>query len=190
LKHCLFGSVRNLTLGPPSIYQQLLGADFQKLGPILQRVHGPETRVLAIGKVSVVYGRGWIVLLLNKLMKVPPANPGVQLRLEIQRNADSETWIRDFGGKPLITQQWAEDELFIEAVGGVKMAMRLRVAEGFLHFDPVHTKAMGIKVPKWMQISVAANVRERENGWEIFVETRSALLGLLFQYSGFIALEA
>jgi hypothetical protein len=174
----------------PSIYQQLLGSEFENLGPILRLVHGSDAQVNASGQVSVVYGRGGIVRLLNRLMKVPPAHPSVHLRLEIQRNSERETWIRDFGGKPLVTEQWAEGGLFIEAVGGVKMAMRLRVADGFLHFDPVHTKAMGIKVPKWMQISVIAHVRERENGWEIFVETRSAILGLLFQYSGFIALEA
>ncbi len=174
----------------PSIYQQLLGSEFENLGPILRLVHGSDSLVKARGQVSVVYGKGVIVRLLNRIMKVPPANPSVHLRLEIQRNADKETWKRDFGGKPLVTQQWAEGGLFIEAVGGVKMAMRLRVADGFLHFDPVHTKAMGIRVPKWMQISVIAHVREREHGWEIFVETRSAILGLLFRYSGLIELDA
>jgi hypothetical protein len=174
----------------PSIYQQLLGSEFENLGPILRLVHGSDSLVKARGQVSVVYGKGGIVRLLNRLMKVPPAHPSVDLRLEIQRNAERETWIRDFGGKPIVTEQWAENGLFIEAVGGVKMAMRLRVADGTLHFDPVHTKALGMKVPKWMQIAVAAHVQERDGGWEIFVETRSAILGLLFQYSGFIELEA
>ena len=174
----------------PSIYQQLLGSEFEKLGTTLRYVHGSAVIVKAKGQVSVVYGKGWLVRLLNRIMKVPPANPSVRLRLEIQRKTDRETWIRDFGGKLLITHHWAEDGLFIEAVGGVKMAMRLRVADGFLHFDPVHTRAMGIRVPKWMQISVIAHVHEQEDGWEIFVETRSAILGLLFRYSGLIELEA
>ncbi|HEX2900057.1 MAG TPA: DUF4166 domain-containing protein [Bacteroidia bacterium] len=174
----------------PSIYQQLLAADFERLGPILRHVHGPSPSVHARGRVSVAYGRGWTVRLLNRLMKVPPASEDVDLQLEIRRSANRETWIRSFAGKPLVTTQWAEDGLFVEAVGGVKMSMRLRIADGILHFDPVHTRAMGIKVPKWLQITVAANVREQEDGWRIFVETRSAVLGLLFRYSGFIRLEA
>ena len=48
----------------PSIYQQLLGSEFENLGPILRLVHGSDSLVKARGQVSVVYGKGGIVRLL------------------------------------------------------------------------------------------------------------------------------
>ena len=172
-----------------SIYQKLLGADFEQLSPALQVVHGRATPVHARGQVSVTYGRGPLVRLCNRMMQVPPASENVMLKLEIQRTAAQETWIRDFGGKPLVTQQWAENGLFIEAVGGVEMAMRLRVSDGLLSFEPVFTRFKGMKIPRFIGITVYAEVRDHAGGWQILVETRSSVLGLLFRYTGLIKLE-
>ncbi len=173
-----------------SIYQKLLGADFEQLSPALQVVHGRETPVHARGQVSVTYGRGPLVRLCNRMMHVPPASENVMLKLKIQRSGAQETWIRDFGGKPLATQQWAENGLFIEAVGGVEMAMRLRVSDGILRFEPAFTRFKGMKIPRFIGVTVYAEVRGHENGWQILVETRSPILGLLFRYTGLIKLES
>ncbi len=171
-----------------SIYQKLLGADFERLGPILQHVHGSARQVHAQGRITVTHGKGMAVRWTNRLMGVPAAGELVDLRLEILRVAEQETWIRKFEGKPLVTRQWAENGLFIEAIGPTKMAMRLRVASGTLHFDPVYSKFLGIKIPNALSVSVLASAQETESGWSIMVETRSTLLGLLFRYDGKIAL--
>lgn len=176
-------------MSPRSIYQQLLGPDFERLGPNLRRVHGSQSLVHARGTVAVVHGKGMLVRFSNWVMKVPPAAEEVALRLEIQRTPEQETWIRDFGGQKLITRQWVEKDLLIEAVGVVEMALRLRVSEGILRFEPVFTKIIGIKIPQAIGITVHAQVEEQAKGWTILVETRSALLGLLFRYRGLITLD-
>ncbi len=169
---------------------QLLGADFALLEPTLQFVHGPAPSVHASGTVAVTYGKGPIVQVLNRLMDVPRVSAATPLRLEIQRSPTRETWIRDFAGKPLRTSQWAENGLFIEAVGHTEMAMRLHFAGGILRFDPVFTRFRGIKIPSWIAVSVRAEVRAQDGGWKILVETKSSILGLLFRYDGMIYLQA
>jgi hypothetical protein len=173
-----------------SIYMQLLGQDFALLEPTLQLVHGPAPRVHASGVVAVTYGTGPIVRLLNRIMDVPRASAATPLRLAIQRSPTRETWIRDFAGKPLRTTQWADNGLFIEAVGRTEMAMRLHIADGILRFDPVFTRFMGIKIPSWIAVSVRAEVMAQAQGWKILVETKSPILGLLFRYDGMIYLQA
>lgn len=172
-----------------SIYQKLLGADFERLGPILRRVHGVESGLRAAGRVTVTHGSGRLVGLLNRLMHVPPAGEGVPLRLLIERTPERERWVRDFEGKPLVTQQWAADGLFVEAVGAIHMAMRLVLHGDILCFEPVRTTCWGILVPRWVRVNVRAEVKEMAHGWQILVETNSGLLGLMFRYEGLIALE-
>jgi Domain of unknown function (DUF4166) len=173
---------------PTSIYQRLLGADFERLGPILRRVHGPESEISAAGRVTVTHGRSRIVRLLNRLMHVPPAGVGVPLRLTIERSQERERWVRDFGGKPLVTEQWAREGLFVEGVGRIHMAMRLVVRDGILYFEPVRTTCFGITVPRWLRVNVRAEVEEQQAGWRILVETNSGIWGLMFRYEGLIAL--
>jgi Domain of unknown function (DUF4166) len=173
-----------------SIYQRLLGADFERLGPILQEVHGAVPNLRAHGRVTVTHGGGRLVRLLNRLMHVPPPGVNVDLRLQVARTHDREHWVRDFGGKPLVTEQWAQNGFFIEAVGPIHMAMRLRVQGSMLCFDPVRTTCWGIPVPGWLRVKVRAEVHERGEGWHILVETNSGLLGLMFRYEGLIALES
>lgn len=173
-----------------SIYQQLLGLEFALLAPVLQHVHGPIPHVQARGAVTVTHGRGWMVKLLNRLSQVPPPASEVPLRLEIRRQADRETWIRHFGEKKLVTEQWIEGDHFMEKSGKVVLAMRLRMDGRCLYFHPVHARVVGIKVPRWMGITVHACVEGLEDGWKVSVETRSGLLGLMFRYAGKIELEA
>lgn len=174
---------------PTSIYQRLLGADFNLLGPILQRVHGPHAGLRAHGHVTVTHGPGRVVRWLNRLMHVPPAGVGVPLRLSIERDEKRERWVRDFGGKPLITTQWDSNGLFIEAVGPIQMVMRLAIRNQMLCFDPVRTTCWGIPVPRWISLNVRAEVMEQSGGWQILVETNSQTLGLMFRYEGLIELE-
>jgi hypothetical protein len=172
-----------------SIYQELLGADFERLGPILRYVHGPAASVHAHGSVDVTHGKGLAVRLLNRMMAVPKAGTGIALRLEVVRSAKREAWIRTFDKKVLRTEQWAEDGLFIEAVGAIQMAMRLRIDAGKLCFEPVFTRCLGIRVPRWVRVTVRAEVEELADGWRVLVETSSSMLGLLFRYNGIIALQ-
>jgi hypothetical protein len=173
-----------MRMSQPSIYQELLGPAYGQLGPFLQQVHGQAATVRARGKVTVVHGKGFFVRLSNKMAKVPPPKEDVHLLLEIRRAGNRETWVRDFEGKILSTDQWAEDGLFIETSGPFKLGMRLHLAEGILRFESVYTKFMGMKLPRRMGVDVLAQVREHAQGWDISVETRTALLGLLFSYKG------
>lgn len=172
-----------------SIYEQLLGPDFARLGAPLQHVHGPAALVRAHGRVTVTHGRGWMARLSNWLTRVPKAGPDQPLTLEVQRRADGETWVRHFGPTELVTEQWAQDGLFYEAAGPVKMAMRLRVVDGALYFDPVKTKFMGLPLPGWAGPAVSAIATPTGTGWRVWVETKSRLMGLMFRYEGEIVPE-
>jgi hypothetical protein len=182
-------AIQKRTMLQPSIYQELLGPAYGQLGPFLQQVHGQEQQVRARGVVTVVHGKGILVRFSNWMANVPPAKENTHLKLEIQRSGNRETWIRNFEGKMLATDQWAEDGLFIETSGPFKLGMRLRFEEGILRFESVYTKFLGVKVPRKMGVNVLAQVREHAQGWDVSVETRTAMMGLLFSYKGTMELE-
>ena len=175
-----------------SAYQVLLGAAFAELPPLLRQVHGSAPRVQARGWMRVRHGRGWLVRLVNAASGVPRAAERVPLHLEIRRSGEEEQWLRTFGEKLLQSRQWAANGLFQEQSGPVRLAMRLWVEEGALCFASQRSWMLGLPLPRWAGLQVNARATAHADGksWEVWVESRSGMLGMLFEYTGNIELEA
>lgn len=176
----------------PSAYQRVLGESFEALSPVLQEVHGQAARVQGSGWMRVRHGKGWFIRLLNALSGVPRAVEQVPLKLDIQRHGEREDWYRAFGKKLLTSHQWVAGGLLMERSGPVRLGMRLWVEHGALCFHSERSWMLGLPMPRWagLQVRARATADSGGKGWEVWVESRSPLLGLLFEYTGNIELEA
>lgn len=173
-----------------STYQRLLGEAFAELSPVLQAVHGPATEVRAQGWMRVRHGRSWLIRLVNALTGVPGATEGVRLQLAIHRTGGQETWERRFGRRMLRTRQWAGEGWLFERSGPLLLSMRVQVEEGALVFLPGRAWLLGLRMPRWCSVLVSARATANGAGWDVWVESRSPLLGMMFEYTGHIEWEA
>src|SRR5438876_258487 len=101
-------------MGRRTLYQRLLGKDFDRLPPILQRFHSLPQGGRAAGFVTVSREDGWLPDVAARTLGLPSPGEDIPLWLEVGPRRDSELWIRQFGGRYVTTLQWQEGEFLIE----------------------------------------------------------------------------
>lgn len=191
-----------------TLYQRLLGEDFQKLPPILQRFHSLPHGGKAFGSVSVKHGSNIRLRQLLRmqatrtLLQLPPQGENIPLSLEVvsQQQGERELWIRRFGaeGQPgtccLRTLQWQEDgKYLIEQAGPLLFVFRVSADEAGMtfHFQHNRLRSSPGAAPHFSALrveaaaSAAAAAMGNSNGcWHIQVQITSPRFGLLTAYEG------
>lgn len=167
-----------------SLYEQLLGDDFQRLPPVLREFHARQGTLRAKGEVAVLHGmgrlRGWAA----RLMKLPRAGERIALQLEITAAADRETWRRSFDGDLLETQQWKEQQHLVEHAGPISFLFQLKAADDSLTFEPLGCRVVGIRLPKFLSPHVFAQAAAKDRSWSIHVSIGLPILGVIATYQG------
>ena len=172
-----------------SLYRQVLQNEFEKMSPVLQKLHSATGDVKANGTVSMEYGKGSIIKLLNRLMGLPPEGKNIKMELQIRKNNESEIWIRKFNGFELRTEQFKYKDQLIEKFGVFTLGLNLLVINGSLQFRQNFVRMFRWRLPQAMSVNATASATEEENTWLLNVESNVFLLGLMFRYSGKIKLE-
>ena len=157
--------------------------------PILQEIYGPVTDLKAHGVVDIEHGKGPLVKLTNKLLKMPPAGKKVKVDLRINRSSDKEIWERNFNRHVLKTEQFQRNGYLIEKIGHILIGFKLSVKDGGLEFKQDFTCIHNIRLPRAMSINTTAYTKGEGDSWYVNVETTSSVLGLLLRYYGLIKLE-
>ncbi len=172
-----------------SLYQSILQDDFSKMNPILQQIYGPVSNLEAHGIMDIEYGKGLLVKLANKLLRMPSAGKRVKVELRINRSSDREIWARKFNQHVLKTEQFHRNGYLIEKVGSIMIGFKLSVKDGGLEFRQDFACIHNIRLPKVMSINTTAYSKGEGDGWYVNVELTSPVLGLLLRYYGLIKLE-
>src|SRR5688572_655138 len=115
-----------------SVYQKILGKEFDHLGPNLQLAHRTMGTFKARGLINVKWGKGWVIRMANKMSGLPPAGDHQELQLEVLRNPRSETWNRKFKNDILSTTQFEKNGLLVEKDGSISMIFKLKIENGHL----------------------------------------------------------
>ncbi len=172
-----------------SIYENLLKKDFFKLSPVLQQIHGGGTNIKAKGIVQVEYGDGFMIKLINKILKMPNQDKHIITELQINRSLEKEVWERDFNGRILRTEQYVKNDYLIEQMGNIILGFKLYVKNQGLEFEQDFTSIYNIRLPKLLSVSTTAFTIAQNNIWYVDVKTTSPIFGLLLRYHGSFKLE-
>ena len=181
-----------------SVYQKVLGNEFEKLSPLMQEVHGSVEHVLAFGKIDVEYGKGGFIRIMNKMNGLPPEGKNQELQLEITRSLTNEVWKRSFKasqngssgrGDIFSTTQFERKGLMVEKSGLINFGFNLITKEGAMYFQQKFMRFAGIPVPKIFGVQTKASCAEENGSWCVTVEVRSPLFGLMLKYSGIVQLK-
>jgi Domain of unknown function (DUF4166) len=168
------------------LYRRLLGDAFDRLPPVWRRFHDSPTGGSGSGTFRVTRGKGRLANLLANLGGLPRAGDAVPVRLRVVVEGERERWVREFPACRMETVQWARDGLLVEAVGPVRLGLRVQPEGEVLRFDVVRAWVLGVPVPRWLAPRASAVTVARDDAWEVDVSLAAPLLGLLVRYQGLL----
>ena len=142
------------------LYPRLLERDFDRLPRVLRDFHSLAGRNRATGRVAVRHE-----CFLAAMLGFPPAGDNISLELEVLAGEYRETWIRNFGGKLVRTEQWQDGNLLVESMGLVRIEFRILADEAGMQFFSEHVRLWIIPIP----LHVSARVRGGESSWDFEV---------------------
>ena len=122
-------------------------------------------------------------------MRLPEPGEQVPVLLNMQVEADSECWTREFGSLRLVTQQWLHHGLLIETAGPSRFGFRLSAGATQMRFEFVRCWLLGVPLAFALSPRVNASASIYEDGWWIHVRVEVPVLGMLVQYEGKVVPE-
>ncbi|MHB8911995.1 MAG: DUF4166 domain-containing protein [Lysobacter sp.] len=177
----------------PPLYRILLGTQYERLLPTLQRLHSRTGRQLYRGKAEVERGRGLLSQLCAWATRLPRAGHG-PIKVEIVAGDGREQWTRMFAGHAMRSRLWARDGLLCERLGLVTFGFRLSVEDTPGHGQAIvwrvaRVRALGLPLPaRWFD-RVHAREYERDGRYRFDVAAALPLAGLLVHYKGWLDVD-
>jgi len=179
---------------PDVLYPRLFGMAWSEIDTALQRMHCNCQPVHAAGVFRISHGNSLGAKLLLLFLRLPPPNTAAQVELIVRPIGESETWLRLFDGKPIVTvQRESVSGLLAERFGPLEFRFRLSFADHTIHYRQVgvilHLALpffSEIPLPRWLSPHVSAweTAGASEIETRVQVEVSAPLAGLLFSYEG------
>ena len=173
-----------------ALYARLLGPAWLDLHPAIRSLH--LTAGAATGRFEFLRGRGLAARLACWVLRLPSSATALDVRLTIDRDADSEVWTRAFGRRLLVTtQRELPDGSLAERFGALEFRFHLRVTQGAMTYvqaaAAMTVGRLRVPLPRW----IAPRVEAREacvDGETPFVTVgiSSPLIGVVMSYEGCI----
>lgn len=151
----------------PSLYQRILGPDFQHLAPTLQQFHRAHAAPLRLeGEVSIAWGPHWISQLLCRLLRLPtPCQSSACTVRLVQHAHGTETWQRRMNGQEMTSQQSAAPATghstrhLLESAFPYTLVIASRIRRGALWQRSYSGRLLGWSLPKCLHMRVIAAER-------------------------------
>ncbi len=177
-----------------TLYESVLGEDFEHLAPVLQRFHGAAGGASARGTLRVERGRGPLARFACLCMGAPAAGAAVPVDMQVDVDpAGRETWVRSFAGSPMVTRQWQRGAWLVEALGPCALAFELGREGTAMVFRQRGCRMLGIPWPVALGPRIQARVDAAGHGdggaWRVDVSIALPLIGRVLAYSGLMRVE-
>lgn len=170
-----------------TLYQRILGADFERLPASLRELHARGGVRRYAGEAEASRGAGWLSRLCGWIAGLPPAHAGA-IEVDIDADRDGETWIRRFGRGAMRSRLRERDGLIHERLGPMAFAFALERVDDGLIWRLRSVRALGVALPlSWFD---GMHAREFEQDGRYRFDVRAALpgIGLLVHYRGWLAI--
>lgn len=170
-----------------SLYQRILGADFERLPPSLRALHARAGVRRYAGEAEASRGAGWLSRLCGWIAGLPPAHTGA-IEVEIDADRHGETWIRRFGHGAMRSRLRERGGLIHERLGPMAFAFALELVDDGLIWRLRSVRALGVALPLSWFDGVHAHEFERDGRYRFDVRAALPGIGLLVHYRGWLAI--
>src|SRR5579859_8140474 len=151
----------------PTLYQRLLGDDFDRLPETLRQFHGDPLGALGKGRFKVERPYSKTLQHLADQYLLPREADSVPVELSVQPDGERERWIRNIGQALLETTQWQEGDELVEEVALSRLRFKVEADENGMTYTQVGRT--GLPMPRAILPHVEASVKGTENGFFVKV---------------------
>ena len=171
----------------PSLYRQLLGADYALLSPAQQRFHDLQGRHVLHGEADVRCGRHPLAGLVARVMGLPTRDARVPLRFELEVTDEKEVWSRHFGAQGMRSVLRGRSGRIVEQLGAMVLESTLSVDGDWLKMRVHRARLLGL-LPMPLRLMPEVKADETGDAQRVRFDIRVAWswLGLLVAYEGYL----
>ena len=178
---------------PPAtaLFRSLLdAADWSRLAPAVQRMHGEGRLIQASGRAEVDGATHAPARLLRRLLTLPEPGSGQAIALTIERHADHERWIRGFArGRMSSTLRAGQGLPLRERLGPVTLHFSLRREGDAIDWQLRRVSLLGLPLPPAFCGKVLSRSGARDGHYTFEIDAHLPLLGRLIAYRGWLEIE-
>ena len=178
----------------PQLYPRLLGSVWFDLPEPLRLLHGDKP-LRARGRMRVVNGRRLLARAVLSVLRKPRASDSVDVRLEVTRDEEGETWCRTFDEVRLETwQREATAGILEERFGLLEFRFRLAADLGALRYEQVSASMRVGPLRLRLPVALAPKVDACERSYgpacvRVQVRVTWPPAGLILEYDGDVHIE-
>ncbi|QJR12818.1 hypothetical protein DSM104443_03911 [Usitatibacter rugosus] len=165
-------------------FRELIGSGFAELPLQVRNVHDDRAQTELVGRCRVERGTGLLSRLFCAVSSLPAAGEDVPVRVTIRRNAEGETWTREFAGNPMISSLRARAGLLEERLGPTTFRFALAADRERISWNVVGVRVLGVPLPASLFSGVRASESVSGDRYRFDVEARLPVVGLLVRYQG------
>jgi hypothetical protein len=163
-----------------------MGADFERLDPILRAFHGARAPVEVRGTFDIERGASPLANWLADRAGFPRARKEVPVHLRVAQEGDGERWTRAFEGHALDSLQWNAGGLLAERFGPLTLFLEPRAKGGALEIAEVRVTCLGVPLPAFLAPRIDARGDDDDGGVRLRIRVSHPLVGLLVAYGGLV----
>ncbi|HEY0032274.1 MAG TPA: DUF4166 domain-containing protein [Devosia sp.] len=167
-----------------SVFRQVLGANFNQLPEVTQRLHRGWPAIIARGGATVLPAASVGSRLVARLFGLPTRAGELPLEVIIEAQGGREYWTRQFGEHTLRSVMQVDRGLLEERFGPVAIAMRLTATATGLDMHPVKGRFAGIPLPRFLLPAVTARETCMAGRHCLEVDIALPIIGRLVAYRG------
>ena len=173
-----------------SIYQQALGAAYEKLDKPLQEFHRKSGSFAMEGKADISNGYGLMAKIVRSVFGFPSARTECPLTVTIGITDKGEHWERRFNGKRMYSFQQPgrgrDAGLIVERFGAISVGLAVAENRGRLELVPRNWRFLGVPMPNFLLPSGRIFEHGANDRLNFNVEIRLPIVGPVVSYKGWL----
>lgn len=174
-----------------SLYERVIGDDWQRLPQPLRELHSVTQRAVFEGEARVENGSALLSRCLRSLIGFPRAAERVAVRVTIERRGDCERWTRQFGRQRfrsvLRAARNSERGVVVERFGALSFRLQMPVDPQGLRMIVQRATSLGLELPDWLTpTSVTRETVDALGRFHFDVDIGLPRLGRIVRYRGWL----
>lgn len=175
-------------IGTTSMFEQVMGADFSKLGGAVQRFHRLAGCHVLQGWVETRAPRSLLAKLLAVSLGSPMRSSQGSMRFELRAGPDCETWTRFFPKQVMRSTLRRREREIVESLGAARLTFALAANEQRLVMRLLRLHFLGLRCPAWLAPRILAEETGSGDQLQFQIEAAIPWVGIVASYRGHLVL--
>lgn len=182
------GSMTHAPTPSETIYEHVMGTQFARLAPAVQRFHRLSGLTELHGQVRTYAPSSAAGRLLAKLLGTPRGTSQGPLKFVLNASSSVESWTRYFPINTMTSQLRARGPRLEEHLGAARLLFDLVECRGALHMKLTALRFLGVPCPQWLLPTIKAVETGQGSQLHFHITASLPLIGEVASYAGFLTI--